>query len=493
MTFEEYRKYDALGLAELIKNKSVKAEELVALAIERAEAVNPSINAIVYPMYDKAKKMAEAANPDSTFGGQAFVVKDLGHEIQGTPRTSGSKGYQGYISKADNFLVQQFRKAGLSFLGKTNTSEFGLAPFTEPELFGPTRNPWHPEYTPGGSSGGSGAAVAAGICPLGSASDGGGSIRIPASCCGLVGLKPSRGLLSLGPQSGESWQGAIVEGCVSKSVRDTAAFLDTVKGSTSGEGYLPYNPATSFLQQIKKPVQPLRIAWSTKHPLGLNAEEDCIQATQHTAHLLEQLGHHVEEADLPYLREDISEVFVQMIIGETGAELMELASFLGRKVTTRDVELPTFMLHLLSQSFSAGDFAYQKRRWNEICRRTGQFHQQYDIILTPTLAMAPFKIGQLQLTPKERNTLKVASTLKLRTALKGKVDELADKIFEFIPFTPYANLTGQPSISLPLYWNAKGLPIGSMFTAAMGKDGLLLQLAVQLEAAQDWKEKQASL
>jgi amidase len=493
MTFEEYRKYDALGLAGLIKNKSVKAEELVALAIERAEAVNPSINAIVYPMYDNAKKMAKAANPDSVFGGQAFVVKDLGHEIRGTPRTSGSKGYQGYISRADNFLVQQFRKAGLSFLGKTNTSEFGLAPFTEPELFGPSRNPWQQAYTPGGSSGGSGAAVAAGICPLGSASDGGGSIRIPASCCGLVGLKPSRSLLSLGPQSGEGWQGAIVEGCVSKSARDTAAFLDAVRGSMPGEGYLPYRPAPPFLQQIKTPPKPLKIAWSTQNPLGLNVEEDCIQATLHTANLLEQLGHHVEEVPLPYRREDITEVFVQMVIGEAGAELMEMASFLGRKVSLRDVELPTYILHMLSQSFSAGDFAYQKRRWNEICRRTGQFHEQYDILLTPTLAMAPFKIGQLQLSPTEKNVLKLAATLNLRSALKSQIEELADKIFAFIPFTPYANMSGQPSISLPLYWNTAGLPIGSMFTAAIGQDGLLLQLAAQLEEAQDWKQKQPEL
>jgi amidase len=489
MTFEEYRRYDALGLAELVRKKEVTASELVKIAIMRAESVNPAINAIVHPLYDMAEEMARQAAPDSLFAGQAFLLKDLALEIAGTPRSSGCRGYRNYISKADSTLVERYRRVGLSFLGKTNTPEFGLTPYTEPRAFGPTRNPWNIERSAGGSSGGSGAAVAAGIVPMATASDGGGSIRIPASCCGLFGLKPSRGRLPLGPSTAEGWSGAIMEHCVSRSVRDSAALLDAMQGAAPGDPYLVAPPAKPYLEAIQEAPGKLRIAFNTEHPLGHPIDPECVKAVENTAQLLESLGHQVERAPLPYQREDLTRSFVMMIFGEVAADLEDLSAFLGRPVTFSDVEESTMGIALLGRAFSAKDYAYHRRQWNGLARRAGTFHQQYDLILTPTASMPPFPIGQLQPTASEQRLVRVAKALGLRQSLKAKIDELAEKIFSYIPYTPFANMTGQPSMSVPLHWTPDGLPVGLMFTADMGREDVLFRLAAQLEQAQPWMER----
>lgn len=489
MTFEEYRKHDALGLAKLIRKKEITASELVEIAITRAESVNPTINAIIQPLYNMAKDMAKKADPGSPFAGIPYLVKDLGLEIAGTPRAAGSRGYRDYVSKEDTYIVGRYRQAGLSFLGKTNTPEFGLTPFTEPKEFGPTRNPWNIGYTAGGSSGGSAAAVAAGITPMASASDGGGSIRIPASCCGLFGLKPSRGRITLGPQQGEGWSGAVMEHCVSRSVRDSAALLDAIQGPAPGDPFVIKPPDKPYLEVVKEAPGKLRIGMSTAHTLGQEVEADCILAVEKTAKLLESLGHYMEPAPLPYRREDLTETFLTMVCGEAAADIDILSEHLGRSAHPGDVERATWAMVMLGRSFSARDYAYHRRRWNDIARRLGAFHQQYDLLLTPTVSMAPFRIGALQPTAAEQRLLKLVTGLNLEGVLKARVGPLAEKIFSYIPYTAPGNITGQPSMSVPLHWTDGGLPVGVMFTAPVGREDMLFRLAAQLEKAQPWMKK----
>lgn len=493
MTFEEYRQYDALSLAGLVRQKEITAAELVEIAITRAESVNPTINAIVFPLYDMAREMAEKANPESPFAGVPFLVKDLALEIAGTPRASGCRGYQGYVSKEDCYLAQRYRRAGLSFLGKTSTPEFGLTPYTEPKAFGPTRNPWDIGHTAGGSSGGSAAAVAAGITPMATASDGGGSIRIPASCCGLFGLKPSRGRISLGPQNGEGWSGAVMEHCVSRSVRDSAALLDLSQGPAPGDPFIIRPPEKPYLETIREAPGKLRVGMSTAHTLGQEVDMECILAVEKTAKLLESLGHQVEVAPLPYRREDLTEVFLTMVCGEAAADIEILSQYLGRPARPGDVERATWAMAMLGRSFSAKDYALQRRKWNDIARRLGAFHQQYDILLTPTVSKVPFPIGALQPDTAEERLLKLVTSLNLEGVLKARIGPLAEKIFSYIPYTALGNITGQPSMSVPLHWTQEGLPVGVMFTADVGREDILFRLAAQLEQAQPWMERVAEV
>ncbi|PTM09301.1 MAG: amidase [Bacteroidetes bacterium] len=486
MTFTEYRQHDALGLATLVAQGQVSPQELLALAIARAEEVNPALNAIILPLYEQARKQATNLPPTGAFRGVPFLLKDLGLELRDTPLRSGSRATEGLVSPENSHLVQLFQQAGLLIMGKTNTPEFGLTPFTEPAAFGPSRNPWHTDYTTGGSSGGSAAAVAGGIVPMATASDGGGSIRIPASCCGLFGLKPSRGRLSLGPGAGESWSGAVVEGCNSRSVRDSAAFLDAFAGPMAGELHYAPAPAAPYSAVIREAPGQLRIGFSTQHTLGLKVEADCVQAVEAAAKMLADLGHIVEEVPLPYHREDLTKTFLHMIMGEVNAELKRQGVARGSKVRRSEVEPSTYALHLLGEVTSAGDFAYFRGQWNDLARRQGHFHQSYDCLLTPTLAMAPFPTGTLQPTAAERALVAVITHLRLGRLMKANVEMLAEKIFGFIPYTAIANMTGQPAMSVPLHWNAQGLPVGIMLTAALYREDILFRLAAQLEQAHPW-------
>ncbi len=489
MTFEEYRQYDAVGLAQLVQKGAVQPIELIEIAIARAEAVNPAIHAISYKLYDLARTMAHAVDAEAPFAGVPFLIKELGIHVKDTPMRRGSAGYRNYISDADSVLTRKFRSSGLTFLGKSNTPEFGLTPYTEPQAYGPTRNPWNTEHTAGGSSGGSGAGVAAGIVPIATASDGGGSIRIPASCNGLFGIKPSRGRLSLGMQAGEWWSGAVVEGCVSRSVRDSAVFLDVMSGNAPGELYLTPPQQRPYAQEVATPPGALRIGFSNKHTLGHTTHPECLRAVEQTVKLLETLGHRVEEVNLPYEEKDLTETFLMMVVGECAADLEELSRFLGRKVRLRDVETTTYSLHLLGKAFKAKDFAWQKRNWNDLARRMGVFHQSWDLLLTPTVSLPPFKIGALQPAGSELSALRIINTFGLSSLLKQMIAPLADKTFSYIPHTAIANMTGQPSMSVPLHWTDDHLPVGVMFTAALGREDVLFRLAGQLEEAQPWFDK----
>ncbi len=489
MTFDEYRRRDALGLAELVRKGEVLASELLDIAIARTEEINPRINAVIYKMYDEGKRLATAPDKNAPFAGVPFLIKDLGLEVKGFPLRTGCRGYEGYVSPEDSILVERFREAGFAYFGKTNTPEFGLTPFTEPEYFGATRNPWNTERSAGGSSGGSGAAVAGGIVPIATASDGGGSIRIPASCNGLFGLKPSRGRLSLGNFKGEMWSGAVVEGCVSRSVRDTAAFLDALCSPVPGDPYAIQAPERPYREEAEREPKPLRIGFSTSHTLGHPIDPECIKAVQDAVTLLQALGHRVEEVALPYQKEDLKEVFIMMVFGEAAADLEKLAKFLGRPVSRRDVEATTYMLGLLGKAYSAKDYVFHRRRWNEISRRIAGYHADWDILLTPTLCMPPFPVGSLKPSASEQRTINLVNAFGLGALLKSSVDQLAEKIYSYMPYTAFANMTGQPSMSVPLYWTPDKLPVGVMFSAAFGREDLLLQLAGQLERSQPWFDK----
>ncbi len=490
MTFEEYRRHDALSLAELIKKGQTTAETLLEIAIRRTEEVNPALNPVIHKMYDEARAAAKYVQQDGPFAGVPFLVKDLGMEVKGTPMRAGCKGYFKYVSVSDSFAVEKMRQAGLVIFGKTNTPEFGLTPFTEPELFGPTRNPWNPEHTTGGSSGGSAAAVASGIVPMATANDGGGSIRIPASCCGLFGLKPSRGRVSWGRMFGEMWNGAAVEGCVSRSVRDSAAYLDAIMGAGPGDPYTIEAPKRPYLQEVGTSPGKLRIAFTTAHTLGLEVDPACRKAVETAVAVLRGEGHTVEEVDLPYQKEELTRAFLTIVAGETAAELQVLAGFLGRKVRPGDVEPNTYALHLLGKSYSAADYAYAKRGWNELCRRIGAFHARYDLLLTPTLAKRPFRTGALKNTPAESRLISVVNTVGLGSAVRAQVDQLAEKIYDWMPWTAFANMTGQPSMSVPVHrTEEENLPVGVMFTGRFGEEDLMFRLAGQMEKAAAWKDK----
>lgn len=490
MDFRDYVQYDAIGLAELIRTGQVSASEVLEAAISRAEAVNPKIHAIIHTFYGKAREVAQRPLPQHILAGVPFLMKDLELYLAGEPMTHGSKSLKNYVPTEDSYTVQKMKAIGLNIFGKTNTPEFGITPYTEPKANGITKNPWNLEYSAGGSSGGSAAAVASGIVPIASAGDGGGSIRIPASACGLFGIKPSRGRISLGPGNGEAWSGLVSSFAVSKSVRDSAALLDALMGPQPGDPFIFQRPDQSFLSSTQEQVKSLKIAYSTQHPFGQEVHPECIEAIHKTVKLLNSLGHDVEEIPLPYEEAILTKTFF-MMMADVAADLDILGEMRGRAIEKDEVEITTWLLNVLGRSYSARDFAYSRKQWNTISRRFGQIHQTYDLWLCPTLATPPIKNGALQSNVLEELILKIGIKLGVVPYFKntGIVESIAKRTLGYIPYTPIANMTGQPSMNVPLHWSKEGLPIGVMFTAKMGDEATLFRLASQLEQAQPWKRK----
>jgi amidase len=488
LKFEEYRRYDALGLAELVKKGEVTPLELLETAIQRTEEINPTINSVVHKLYDEGRALATQVDRNAPFAGVPFLLKDLGMEVKGQPKCMGSRGLLNYKSPQDSLAYTRMRAAGLVLFGKTNTPEFGLTPYTEPALFGPTRNPNNPAYTAGGSSGGSAAAVASGITPIASANDGGGSIRIPASSCGLFGLKPTRGRVTWAPFGGSLWNDAASEGCVSRSVRDSAAYLDAIQGAGPGDPYILQAPARPYLQEVATAPGKLRIGYSTTHTLGHEVDADCIKALMETVNLLRAEGHTVEEAALPYEKEDLTKAFLVIIGGEMAADVRRMAEFLGRAPKQSELEPNTYAVSVLGAGFTAGDFAYARSQWELVGRRVAVFHEKYDLLLTPTLAHKPFKIGALQNTAVENVLVKIINTFKLSSLMRMTSGPLAEKIYDYMPWTAFANMTGQPSMSLPLFRAEGNLPVGVMFTAPVGAEDMLFRLAGQIEKVAPWDQ-----
>lgn len=489
--FPEFHKYDGLGLAELVRAKQVTPAELVEEAISRIEAHNPNINAVVYTMYDQARAAANGGLPDGPFKGVPFLLKDLIATCAGVPTSSGSRLLRNIPMPRDSEMVRRFKAAGVIILGKTNTPEFGLLPYTEPEALGATRNPWDPTRTPGGSSGGSAAAVAARMVPIASGGDGGGSIRIPASCCGLFGLKVTRGRTPTGPDLGEVWRGFGLEHVITRSVRDSAAMLDATAGADVGAPYVAPPPARPFLEEVTTEPGRLRIAFTAQPFFGRTVHDDCTKGLEATVRLLQQLGHEVIEAAPEIDGEACAVAFVTIIAGEARAEIEGTAKLANRRPSLADFEAATYGLGLLGKGMSASEYASAARFLQSTAREVGRFFEQYDVLLTPTLSRPPVPIGALKPSGGERAVINVIGRLNAGWLLKalGVVRPLAAKTFDFIPYTPLFNVTGQPAMSVPLYWNAAGLPIGMQFVGRFGDEATLFRLAGQLERAEPWFDR----
>ena len=489
--FREYDKYDGLGLAELVRRKEVKPSDLVEEAISRIERLNPQLNAVVHKMYELARKAADGDVPDGPFRGVPFLMKDIIAAYAGVPLTNGSRFFKNFIPDHDSELVKRYKAAGLIVVGKTNTPEFGLVPITEPELFGPTNNPWDLSRTPGGSSGGSAAAVAARMVPLAHGADGGGSIRIPASCCGVFGLKPTRGRTPNGPDFGELWRGLACSHVLTRSVRDSAAMLDATAGPDIGAPYYAVPPTRPFLNEVGTDPGKLRIAFTSRPFLGGVVDRDCVKGLEATARLCQDLGHEVIEATPQIDGGAFAKAFMTIVCVETRATVEEAEVLLNRKASFRDFEPSTWALGLLGRKCRAPELSRSLDLAQLVARQIGEFFREYHVLLTPTLAMPPVATGELQPKGMRAVAMKLLGSLNaagLISTLSG-IDALAEHVFGFIPYTPLFNGTGQPAMSVPLYWNDAGLPIGMQFVARYGDEATLLRLAGQLERAQPWTER----
>jgi amidase len=489
--FEDYANYDGLGLAQLVREKQVKPSELLEEAVRSIEQLNPQINAVIHKMYDLARQAAENDLPDGPFSGVPFLLKDLTMAYAGVPLRSGCRFHDHYVPDYDSELVKRYKAAGVIVLGKTNAPEYGLAPTTEPVLFGSSNNPWDLSRTTGGSSGGSAAAVASLMVPLAHASDGGGSIRIPASCCGVFGLKPTRGRTPLGPAMGDAWHGLNCEHVVSRSVRDSAAMLDATAGPDVGAPYYAPPPARPFLKEVATDPGRLRIAFTADPLLPGPVHKDCIEGLKATVTLCQDLGHQVIEAAPKLDGHAFVRAFFTMVCGETRATIDEAAHMLGRKATAAKFEVETWATGLIGTKISAADFARALRYLKLSARQVGQFFEEYDILLTPTLARPPVVTGELQLKGAEAFSMKLLSRINAARILRmvAKSGSLAEQVFEFFLFTPLFNATGQPAMSVPLHWNDEGLPIGMQFVGRYADETTLFRLAGQLERARPWFDK----
>jgi len=461
MGFAEYSNYDGVGLAELVKKKKVKPAELVEAAIERIERHNPKLNAVVFKGYDEARARARAKS-SGAFAGVPMLLKDILGFKKGWPTRSGSRFVPAPPSPFDATLVSRFEAAGLIPLGKTNVPEFGLVPFTEPKLYGPARNPWNFDHSTGGSSGGSAAAVAAGIVPLAHANDGGGSIRIPASCCGLVGLKPTRGRNPLGPVLGDIFGGLVAEHVVSRSVRDTAAALDATAGPEIGDPYAAPPAPGSYLAATKRKPKKLRIAFMTKRLDGEAFDPECKAATEAAAKLCAKLG--------PQVSPDIGTNFTAIWASGLTMLVDFIAKTAGKTPAREEFEGLTWSLYQFGKTITAAQYQLCWANLQRLSRQIAAWQQSYDAWITPVLATAPMKIGTLNF--EETDLMKIWAP-----------------IASYVPFTGGQNITGQPAINLPLAWSKSGLPIGVQFVGRFGEEHLLLQLAAQIEKAEPWNKK----
>ncbi len=468
--FNEYERYDALGLAELVRRGEVTPLELLEAAIRRVEARNPALNAVVMPMYDEARQRIAAGLPEGPLRGVPFLLKDLGLFYKGFPTTFGSRLFADFVPDHDSTLVNRYRRAGLVIFGKTNTPEFGITITTESQLYGACRNPWDLSRSSGGSSGGAAVSVAAGMVPVAHASDGGGSIRIPASCCGLFGLKPTRARVPVGPDVGEGWNGMSADHVISRSVRDSAAFLDVAAGPSTGDPYWAPPVAGPFGKAVERPPGKLQIAFTTAPPSGLPVDPQCVAAVSAAAKLCADLGHAVEEARPAFDFEPFQQAAVAIINANTGAMLDLRAKELGREVTQQDVEYVTWRTAQAGKSSSASDHVRALHVIHQVTRQVAVFFQKYDILLSPVLLKPPVPLGFLNTRSEE-----------VRTYVKN--------LYSYFGFTNLFNATGQPSMSVPLYWTPDQLPIGLLFSGRFGDEALLLSLAAQLESACPWKDR----
>jgi len=491
MEFDDYVRHDATGLAALVAGGEVSAAELLETAAARADSVNPALNAIVHRFDGRARGWIEAGLPDGPFRGVPFLLKDLTAALPGEPMSGGSRFDAGYRPDYEHAIVTRFRAAGLLPFARTNCPEWGLAPVTEPRLFGPCRNPWNRELTPGGSSGGSAAAVAAGIVPAAHANDGGGSIRIPASCCGLVGLKPSRGRTPAGPRRRDAWWGASIDHVLTRSLRDTAALLDLVSGPDVGAPYSAPPPPYAYREATARDPQRLRIALCTEPLLSRTVDAPCREAAEAAAGLFEDLGHAVERFTPTVPREAILHDYMVLVAANTSAEVALAAARHGRRPRRAELEPTTRALARLGRALSGDEVALAWERLGIFSRALAHALDRYDVLLTPTLSQTPRPIGALEPRGMKRAALAILNTLPLAKGflMADALALFAEDVFEFIGYTPLANITGQPSLSLPLGQTGDGVPVGVLATGRYGAEHDLISLGAQAERARSWHHR----
>jgi amidase len=470
----EFDNYDALGLAELIAKKQVAPAELLNAVRKRVESINPKLNAFCYLFFDKAEEQIKGGLGDGPFRGVPFALKDIGQYLKGTITSAGARVWKDQVADYDSTLVTRYKQAGLVIFGKTASPELGLTTTTESVLFGQTRNPWNLERTSGGSSGGASAAVAARILPMAHASDGGGSIRIPASCCGLFGLKPTRGRVPTGPAQFEGWNGLSAHHALTISVRDSAALLDISSGAELGAPYYPPPQQRPFLKEVGADPGKLRIALISDSPAGTPVDPECRKAAMEAAKLCESLGHKIEEAKWPMDHAVFRGAFLAIVNVSVAKSLDDAATPLGRAVTDKDVEPVTWVMAQQGRNISSVVYSRAISTIHQVGLTMAKFQQTYDVILNPTLGKAPVPLGVLSLTPKD-------------------MQAFTKEITEFSPFTSVYNVTGQPSMSVPLHWTPDGLPVGVMFSARFGDEATLFRLASQLEKAKPWSERRPKI
>ena len=463
--FKEYKEYDALGLSELLQKKEVSAKELLEEAIFLTETLDPLINAVPQKHFELAKAQAET-DLKGPFFGVPFLLKDLHSSLEGTITSDGSRSSAKNVADFTDTLTQRCLDSGLVIFGKTNSPEFGLTVTTEPVLFGPTRNPWNLNHSAGGSSGGAAAAVAAGIIPMAQATDGGGSIRIPASCCGLVGLKPTRARTPRGPKVFEGWAGQSIAHCVSISVRDSALLLDATSGPEIGSPYHAPYQKDSFLSSLEKDPKNLKIAYIVPESISIDAEVKDVMTK--TISLLESLGHSVESKSIDLPTDEIMTTIAAVISSSLANKIDEMEKQIGKNLDNTMLENVTLQMQKNGKEVLAKDYIQAVKTNHKIGYEVEKMFLDYDILLSPVLAKPPVEIGNIDL-----NTTDFV--------------DYAEKLSTYTPFTGIFNQSGHPSISLPLYRTPKNLPVGTMLTASFGNEALLFGLARQLEVAEPWE------
>lgn len=489
MDVSEYMQHDATALAGLVAGKQTTAAELLELARKRAAEVNPRLNAIVIDVVREADAQVAADPGDGPFAGVPFLVKDLFQEYKGYPTTYGTRAARNWVAEEHALVTQRFLDAGLVIFGKTNTPELGAKGITESELWGPCRNPFDTSRTPGGSSGGSASAVAAGIVPAAGANDGGGSIRIPAACTGLVGLKASRGLTPYGPQTNEPMWGMATQGVVSRTVRDQAALLDAIIAPNPLADYQPALPAQPFADQIKTPPGKLKIGYSAHSAITDSPDADAVRALESTAQLLTELGHEVEEVDPPYDDKALAADFLTIWFANCATEVELARQVLGARY--KDFESDTLAMAEIGRANGVVAANAALMDTFEYTHAISRFYERYDYFLTPTIARKPVRVGELETAPTLQKLARGVhhmhgGKLMLKT---GIIEQMIEENLGWVPYTQLANVTGRPAVSVPIYWCDDGLPLGVQFNGPLGSDGALLQLAAQLEAAKPWIDR----
>ena len=488
MRFPEYDDHDAIGLATLVTKGEVSPTELLDAATDRIAARNPALNAVVYDMAERARRRV-ADLPDGPLKGVPFLVKDLKLQVAGTPTSNSSKLTRDTIATQSSVTFERYEAAGLQTLGKTNTPEFGIMGITESALRGPCRNPWSHDHTPGGSSGGSAAAVAARIVPIAHSGDGGGSIRIPASACGLFGLKPTRGRVTMAPFMGEAWGGFVQEHVVSRSVRDSALLLDIEAQPTPGEPYVAPPKARPWLEEVGADPGKLRIAFTADTLFAGATHPDCAAAVEDAVGLLLDLGHEVVEAKPTFPRDALVKAYFLVVATGVAHYIETTARDAGVRPRSSDFEPASWLLAQIAWKASAPDYLAAINTIHRASREVATFFAGYDAFVTSTLARPPARIGELAAQPAENAQMALLRALPLGSLLDLALSKMGDGKMGYTPNTQLFNQTGQPGMSVPLFWNADGLPIGTQVVGRFGDEATLFRLGAQLEAARPWADR----